>query len=103
MDYPEQNIRDISPQKDVETHPNLTGVDTTTELVKAIEGSSKEEIEVHEDAVTDNLVEDGEHKESETEAKNTWPLHIPSDDGEPKVEWFKTEQEWTMKYADLRS
>ena len=104
MDYPTPEPRDITPQKGVEGHPSLSNVQTAEQLTNALQQASKSEEEAHREAVIDNLADHAEPGEDETETPDLpdeIPLRVPAADGE-KVEWFKTQNEWVAKYADLQ-
>ena len=90
MDYPQENMRDISPKKDVEPMPSLSAVDTTTKLTDAIEKASMDEEQVHKDAVIDNQAK-----------PEGMPLHIPSGKDDAKIEFYNVEEDWGHRYHEL--
>lgn len=102
MDYPEP--KDITPQDGVEQAPSLSNVQTAEQLTNALQQASEDDREAHADAVIDNVADHAEPGEDETETPefpDEIPLRVPGVDGE-RVEWFKTENEWVEKYADLQ-
>lgn len=102
-DYPKE-ARDITPQSNVETMPNLSEVQTTKQLTEVLEKASTSEEEAHKDAVIDNMADMDEPKDNETETPDLhegYPLVVPHDDGD-QTTFFNTENEWIMKYADLQ-
>tara|TARA_B100002019_G_scaffold291488_1_gene311777 strand:- start:942 stop:1955 length:1014 start_codon:yes stop_codon:yes gene_type:complete len=102
MDYPEP--KDITPQDGVEQAPSLSNVQTAEQLTNALQQASEGDREAHADAVIDNMADHAEPGEDETETPefpDEIPLKVPGLDGE-RVEWFKTQNEWVEKYADLQ-
>ena len=95
MDYPPE--KDITPQDGVEQAPKLSNVQSTTQLTEALEKASMSQEEAHQDAVNDFQAEQQEQQEDIP----GMPLHIPSGDDDPKVEYYNVEQDWANRYHDL--
>ena len=95
MDYPPE--KDITPQDGVEQAPKLSNVQSTTQLTEALEKASMSQEEAHQDAVNDFQAEQQEQQEDIP----GMPLHIPSGDDDPKVEYYNVEQDWANSYHEL--